>query len=157
MNLLKVRNISEYGHHESHAAGAYALSGFDEAIIFSFDGGGTDAYERGYANWTEKFSYTKVFHASKETGLKLISDIKGINLGWLYIFLSFYPECVTPSQITDMSVDELKLCGKFMGLSGHANPNSLIVKQIVDDFFRSPMYYRDYRQCHKDDFERVIT
>ena len=156
LELMKVKNISEYGHHESHAAGAYALSGFDEALIFSFDGGGIDVYERDCANWTEVFSYTKVYHASKETGLKVISDIKGINLGWLYIFLSFYPDCVTPSQITDMGVDELKLCGKFMGLSGHSSPNALIVKQIVDDFFSSPMYYRDYGQCRREDFERVL-
>lgn len=40
-NILKsVTNKTPVGHHTSHAAGAYYDSGFDDAIVFTMDGGG---------------------------------------------------------------------------------------------------------------------
>ena len=155
LNLLKTKEIKEFGHHEAHAAGAYALSGFEEALIFSFDAGGSEAYVRAFSNDTNMLTYNNVYVASRELGLKKISDLDGVNVGGLYQFLSYYPECVSCTN-TSASTDGLSLAGKFMGLSGHENPNALLTRRIVDDFFNSPMYFRSYRQLATDEFSRVL-
>lgn len=44
--------VIEVGHHTAHAANAFYASNFEEALIFSIDGGGSDRDENGNLYWS---------------------------------------------------------------------------------------------------------
>ena len=96
-------------HHDAHAASGYYTSDLDEALIFSFDGGGYDlnnsiTYTKGYigvgGKITEIGSYNRSLGIPYGHLAKCISEIKA------------GPDCVDNSLVYS---------GKIMGLCGYGN------------------------------------
>jgi len=96
------------GHHLSHAASGYFPSKYNEAIIFSVDGGGVD---QGMV------AYTKVFQA-KNNNINLV-ETPNINLGVAYGKIGGPISEIKPGL--DSNTDSLVYAGKVMGLCAYGN------------------------------------
>jgi carbamoyltransferase len=96
------------GHHMAHAASGYFPSMFDNAIIFSVDGGGVDHGVIGY---------TKIFSA-KQSRIELL-DTPNINLGVAYGRIGCPISEINPGP--DSNRDSLVYAGKVMGLCAYGN------------------------------------
>lgn len=94
------------GHHMAHASSGYYASKFDNAIIFSVDGGGID---HGMV------AYTKIFEGNGNQ-IKLI-DTPDINLGVAYGRIGCAISEIKPGP--DSNRDSLVYAGKVMGLCGY--------------------------------------
>lgn len=98
--------FKQKGHHMSHAASGYYTSKFDDAIIFSVDGGGVD---------NGMVAYTKIFHGHRDN-IKLISA-PNINLGVAYGKIGGPISEIHPGP--DSTTDSLVYAGKVMGLCAY--------------------------------------
>ena len=99
-------------HHQSHAEGAFYQSPYQEAIIFSFDGGGND----GMFN---------VYTATREGGVELQECVLNpvfnyshfrYNLGFAYMIFAHY---LNDIRLEDLGNGNLVYPGKLMGLSSY--------------------------------------
>ena len=99
------------GHHIAHASSGYYTSGFDNAVIFSVDGGGID---HGMV------AYTKIFEGNGNQ-IKLI-DTPDINLGVAYGRIGCVISEIKPGP--DSNRDSLVYAGKVMGLCGYGSVQS---------------------------------
>ena len=94
-------------HHFSHASGSFYQSNFDQALVFSFDGGGND----GFFN---------VYLADREHGVKELERLN-VNLGFPYmIFGQFFKDIKKENSLSD---GNLVYSGKIMGLEGYGENN----------------------------------
>jgi carbamoyltransferase len=116
------RHITTH-HHESHAASTFYQSPYEEALTFSFDGGGSDG----------KFN---IYHCTRTNGPILIAQIMNPNmidnnvhydLGFPYMVLGHFLGDI--KQI-DLSDGNLTYPGKIMGYSSYGK----IVPQWVEPF-----------------------
>jgi carbamoyltransferase len=105
-------NISQYipakeyincAHHEIHAYSSFYQSDDNEALIVSFDGGGSD----GFFN---------IYHAIRDKGVELIERYY-IDLGFPYMVFGEYVEDI--KKEIDLSRGNLVYSGKLMGLSSY--------------------------------------
>ena len=96
------------GHHMAHASSGYYTSGFDNAVIFSIDGGGID---HGMV------AYTKIFEG-KDSEINLL-DTPNINLGVAYGRIGCAISEIKPGP--DSNNDSLVYAGKVMGLCGYGS------------------------------------
>ena len=99
-------------HHEAHAAGCFYQSPYQEALIFSFDGGGND----GMFN---------VYTATRDDGVKLLEKVVNpifnydhiqYNLGFAYMLFAHYLEDIKQE---DLGIGNLVYPGKLMGLASY--------------------------------------
>lgn len=102
-------------HHRAHAAGTFYQSPFDRALIFSFDGGGSD----GFFN---------VYTANREDSVTEINRIN-LDLGFAYMIFGHFLKEI--SFEPDLNVGNLVYSGKLMGLCGYGE----IVNEWIP-FFR---------------------
>ena len=105
------------GHHLSHAASGYFPSKYNEAVIFSVDGGGLD---------NGMVAYTKIFKA-KDNNIDLI-DTPNINLGVAYGKIGGPISEIKPGL--DSNTDSLVYAGKVMGLCAYGNVRDEWVKAM---------------------------
>lgn len=120
-DVVQAKEVHRFGHHISHAGGAFYQSPFKEALIVSSDGWGVDG----------NFS---IYHANKKTGdFKLIGGYP-LNLGLNYMY-SGYPLSEV-ENLKDGSSDDLSIPEKVMSLSIRGNIRGNWLKPIVD-FYRS--------------------
>ena len=143
-SVFDVKNISEYSHHDAHAAGAFGSSPFEESIVISYDGGGTNAGVRGYANTVPLWDFFVIYHADRCGLTRLVS--LPVNMGGFYNTL-----CSAPKEI-QWTGNTMAGCGKLMGLSGHANPDPLVINRLKSSFFDNPFYHKDGRSIDINGF-----
>ena len=108
-------------HHETHAAAAFYLSPFDNALIVSYDGGGDD----GHFN----------IYAANKGQIKLLRNIKS-DFGGGYLLCGSMIR-----EVTENSRHQLALSGKLMGLCGYGKIKHDMVSAFEDFFFD-----RDYKK-----------
>ena len=120
-NTEKVITIAS--HHQTHAASTLYKSPFDQALIFSYDGGGDDGHFNIYFGDKSKGSI-------RQLG-KIESDFGG---GYLL--------CGSlVREVAEKSRHQLALSGKLMGLCGYGKP----IKEYVPAF-KEFFFDRDYRK-----------
>lgn len=102
---IKAKNYIFTKHHYSHAGAAFYQSPYEEALIFSFDGGGND----GTFN---------VYYANRESGPQHIKEFD-IDLGCPYMLIGHYLEDINFQLLHE---GHLVYPGKLMGLVSYGKP-----------------------------------
>ena len=118
-NTENVRTIAR--HHETHAASAFYMSPFEEALVVSYDGGGDD----GHFN---------VYTANKK-GIKLLEKVPS-DFGGGYLLCGSMIR-----EVAEKSRHQLALSGKMMGLCAYGN----VIEEYVPAFAMF-FFNRDYKQ-----------
>ena len=118
-NTEKVSTIAR--HHQTHAAAAFYMSPFKEALIVSYDGGGDD----GHFN----------IYSGNRDGITLLENIKS-DFGGGYLLCGSLVR-----EVAEKSRHQLALAGKLMGLCGYGNVIPEYVPAFQEFFFD-----RDYEK-----------
>ena len=118
-NTQQVQTVAR--HHQTHAAAAYYMSPFKEALIVSYDGGGDD----GHFN----------IYAANQEGLIHVDKIES-DFGGGYLLCGSLIR-----EVAEKSKHQLALSGKLMGLCGYGKPIKEYVPAFQDFFFD-----RDYKK-----------
>ena len=101
-------------HHEAHAAGTFYQSPYEEALVFSFDGGGNDG----------KFN---IYKADRENSVQLLEAVNNpvfnyphikYDLGFPYMIFGHY---LADIKLEALSDGNLVYPGKVMGLASYGN------------------------------------
>jgi len=108
-------------HHQTHAAAAFYLSPFEQALIVSYDGGGDDGHFNVYA--------------ANGKEIKLLKNIKS-DFGGGYLLCGSMIR-----EVAEKSKHQLALSGKLMGLCGYGKTNYDMVPAFEEFFFD-----RDYEK-----------
>ena len=118
-NTEKVVTVAR--HHQTHAAAAFYLSPFKQALIVSYDGGGDDGHFNVYA--------------ANGKEIKLLKNIKS-DFGGGYLLCGSMIR-----EVAEKSKHQLALSGKLMGLCGYGKTNYDMVPAFEEFFFD-----RDYEK-----------
>jgi carbamoyltransferase len=105
--ILGIKTFVKTNHHRGHAKCAYHQSNFDDCLIFSFDGGGHDEYD--------KLSFFNVY-TMINNHLEHIKQID-INFGTAYALIG------VPISEIRKNKNINNYAGKLMGLSGYGKIN----------------------------------
>ncbi len=118
-------------HHLSHAAGCFYQSPYQEAIVFSFDGGGNDG----------KFN---VYHAVRGESPKLLQTVLNpiTNHPHIYYDLGF-PYMVFGEYLKDIKYDPINIGnlvypGKIMGLASYGKVVDEWLPHFIDFYKANP-------------------
>ena len=122
-NTENVRTIAR--HHDTHAASAFYMSPFEEALVVSYDGGGDD----GYFN---------VYIANRK-GIKLLEKVPS-DFGGGYLLCGSMIR-----EVAEKSRHQLALSGKLMGLCAYGN----VIEEHVPSFAKF-FFDRDYKKLAKN-------
>jgi carbamoyltransferase len=126
---IPAKNYIHGLHHRSHAAGCFYQSPYQEALIFSFDGGGNDG----------KFN---IYHGKREISVELIETITSpasdsphifYDLGFPYMILGHY---LSDIKQEPLSIGNLVYPGKIMGLASYGNVNKEWLPHFIE-FYKS--------------------
>jgi carbamoyltransferase len=101
-------------HHEIHAASTFYQSDDKEALIVSFDGGGSD----GLFN---------IYHATRNNGIELVNK-HYLDLGFPYMIFGEYVADI--KKEIDLARGNLVYAGKLMGLSSYG----VVREEWIDSF-----------------------
>jgi carbamoyltransferase len=126
-------------HHQAHAAGCFYQSPFEDALIFSFDGGGND----GMFN---------IYLGNRKKGPQLLASLinpsykhphLGYDLGFPYMILAHYLEDIKQDTLGG---GNLVYAGKLMGLCSYGvrNINWL---HFFKGFYKSGVNGLNYREA----------
>lgn len=120
--FVSANNYINCLHHRSHAAGTFYQSPFEEALIISFDGGGSD----GFFNF-----YT----ANRKDS---VTEVKRINLdlGFAYMIFGHYLKPI--SFENDLNTGNLVYSGKLMGLCGYGTVRPEWVPHFKEFYYKKP-------------------
>ena len=118
-NTESVKTIAR--HHQTHAASAFYMSPFKEALIVSYDGGGDD----GHFN----------IYSGSQDGITLLDNVTS-DFGGGYLLCGSLIR-----EVTESSKHQLALSGKLMGLCGYGKVISEHVPAFKEFFFD-----RDYKK-----------
>jgi carbamoyltransferase len=116
-------------HHQSHAAGAFYQSPYQEALVFSFDGGGDDG----------KFN---IYKAHRETSVELLKTVISPSSDSPHIFYDLgFPYMVLGHYLADikqepLSIGNLVYPGKIMGLASYGNVKEEWLPYFIE-FYKS--------------------
>jgi carbamoyltransferase len=111
---IPAKNYISKLHHESHAAGCFYQSPFEDALVISFDGGGND----GMFN---------IYTANRESGVSIIKRVLNpvfntshlyYNLGFAYMVFAHY---LADIQFENLGDGNLVYPGKIMGLASYGS------------------------------------
>lgn len=115
-------------HHRGHAAGAFYSSGFNEALIFSYDGSGNDG----------TFC---VYEMSKEKpNLQQINDHEMIPFSTKYAVIGHFISEIEKKD--ENYCNHLSYAGKVMGLSSYGSRNETLLARNLN-FFESHSYLHE--------------
>jgi len=109
--IFKVDEFVWQPHHPSHAMGALMQSPFDEAIVFSVDGGGPDK------EGSDVNSALKIFKCNRKGEYEIIAQYPW-NLGIAYGMVG-YPIAEIKKPVKHRLKSFLSMAGKVMGLSAY--------------------------------------
>jgi len=128
-NYIEANNYVYCLHHESHAAGCFYQSPYQEALIFSFDGGGNDG----------KFN---VYTCKRGESPKLLEAVLSpfANSPHIYYDLGF-PYMVFGEYLKDIKKDPLNIGnlvypGKIMGLASYGKIREEWIEHFIE-FYKS--------------------
>jgi len=107
-------------HHESHASCAFYQTDYEEALIISFDGGGSD----GFFN---------IYHAKNRNTINLLEKID-LDLGFPYMSLGDYLGDIKKEPA--LNIGNLVYSGKIMGLCSYGNLNESWLKHF-ENYYKS--------------------
>lgn len=116
-NIIPAKTYQHYNHHAAHAAGCFYQSPHQEALVFSFDGGGNDG----------KFN---IYHADRERGVDLMNAVINplykhphiyYDLGFPYMVFGHYLDDIKQEPLSD---GNLVYPGKLMGLASYGTVNN---------------------------------
>lgn len=115
-------------HHMSHAAGCFYQSPFNDALIFSFDGGGDDGF-------------FCVYLGNRQTSVTLLETVHnptkewyvGYDLGFPYMAFAHYMNDI---KHEDISEGNLVYPGKIMGLASYGTVHEEWLDHFTD-FYKS--------------------
>lgn len=109
---IKAKNYHHGLHHLSHAGGCFYQSPYNEAIAFSFDGGGND----GFFN---------VYHCTRGEVPELLERVQNPSFGLPHIFYDLgFPYMLFGEYLGDIKKEPLNIgnlvySGKIMGLASY--------------------------------------
>ncbi len=103
--LIPAKNYIECLHHLSHAASVFYQTDYEETLIVSFDGGGSD----GFFN---------VYHTKNRDLISLVGK-HTIDLGFPYMIFGEYLNDIKLESA--LNIGNLVYSGKLMGLSSYGN------------------------------------
>ena len=109
-------------HHRAHAAGTFYQSPFQEALIISFDGGGSDGF----------------FNIYTATRNNSVTEVARINIDMGYAYMIFGQYCSHISFETDINVGNLVYSGKLMGLCGYGKVRNEWLPHIKEFYYKKP-------------------
>ena len=95
---------NRFDHHEAHAATSFYQSPYDDAITFTFDGGG----DLGFFN---------VYRTDRRNGVQLLERFNQ-DLGFAYMILGDH---LTDIKRDPLNIGNLVYAGKLMGLCSYGN------------------------------------
>ena len=124
-NTENVRTIAR--HHETHAASAFYMSPFEEALVVSYDGGGDDGHFNVYT--------------ANNKGIKLLEKVPS-DFGGGYLLCGSMIR-----EVAEKSRHQLALSGKMMGLCAYGN----VIEEHVPAFAMF-FFNRDYKQLGREDW-----
>jgi carbamoyltransferase len=146
--FIPAKNYIHSLHHRSHAAGCFYQSPYDEALIFSFDGGGNDG----------KFN---VYQGKRETSVELLETITSpasdsphifYDLGFPYMILGHY---LADIKQEPLSIGNLVYPGKIMGLASYGNVNQEWLPHFIEFYKSDPsgIHYGEWDDTGYYDYE----
>jgi carbamoyltransferase len=125
-------------HHQSHAAGCFYQSPYNEMIVFSFDGGGNDG----------KFN---IYHCMRGESPKLLECVINnssnnnhtyYDLGFPYMIFAHYLKDI---KIEPLSIGNLVYSGKIMGLTSYGKVREDWIEDFIK-FYKSDPNGNDYQE-----------
>ena len=122
-NTESVKTVAS--HHKTHAASAFYMSPFSQALIISYDGGGDD----GHFN----------IYAGNSSGIEFLERVPS-DFGGGYLLCGSLIR-----EVAEKSRHQLALSGKLMGLCGYGES----IPDFVP-FFRDFFFDRDYKKLAKE-------
>jgi carbamoyltransferase len=137
------------GHHMSHCAGAYFQSGFENALVFSLDGGGRDYISANFLDFRSYSFYIFIdgrdqflFSSNDENSVKLNPGIYGV-------FGHFCSEISKNNSDVDNSDKfSLSYAGKIMGLSAYGKVREEWVEPIKKFYHHTPTEHWNYADAY---------
>ncbi len=114
-----------FDHHEAHAATGFYQSPYDEAITFTFDGGG----DLGFFN---------VYKTSRREGIKLLEKFNQ-DLGFAYMILANY---ISDIRKDPLNIGNLVYAGKLMGLCSYGDVRQEWIPAFTE-FYETFNYFGD--------------
>jgi carbamoyltransferase len=150
-SLEKYIPAKEYkggNHHRSHAAGTFYQSPYEEALIFSFDGGGDDG----------KFN---IYYGTRKNSVKLLEGINNpildnphikYDLGFPYMIFGQYLDDI---KLEPLNIGNLVYPGKIMGLASYGNVNQEWLPYFVEFYKNNPdgSHYGEWDDTGYYDYE----
>jgi len=119
---INAKNYIQCLHHRAHAAGTFYQSPFQEAVIISFDGGGSDGFFNIYTA-TRRDSVTEVVRFN-------------IDMGYAYMIFGHY--CSHIGFESDINIGNLVYSGKMMGLCGYGKVRQEWIPHIKEFYYKKP-------------------
>lgn len=126
---IPAREYAEFFHHESHAAGSFYQSNYQEAIVISFDGGGNDG----------KFKIFKMIRGERP---ELIKNLN-LDLGFPYMIFGQYLGDIRIEPF--LSEANLVYAGKILGLQSYGTVRSEWLEHFKNFYLSAPTGM-DYEQ-----------
>tara|TARA_Y100000361_G_scaffold154035_1_gene177838 strand:- start:985 stop:2778 length:1794 start_codon:yes stop_codon:yes gene_type:complete len=111
-------------HHKSHAAGTFYQSPFEDAVVFSFDGGGDDGWFMGY-------KMDRVSPKDKQMKTILYSFL---DVGNPYMYLGYFIDDI--NYVTDYGQACLVYAGKLMGYAAYGNIREDWIEPLTDYYHK---------------------
>ena len=128
-DFIPAKTVLEGWHHHAHASGSFYQSNFNEAIIFSFDGGGND----GFFN---------IFTANRKDGVKYLDKTNpaerhdyDYDFGFPYMCFAHYCPDIKQEWISD---GNLVYSGKIMGLCGFGKVRHEWLNAFKEFYYSKP-------------------
>ncbi len=107
-------------HHKAHASAAFHSSGFDKALVFSYDGGGNDGC----------FCVYDIDGA--DPNFSQVNESDWIDFTSKYCTMGNFISEIHKSHADNLQVHTNKMAGKVMGLSAFGEHNSDYYKQCLE-------------------------
>lgn len=123
--IFPSKEYVEGWHHESHAANSFYQSNHNEALIFSFDGGGQDR---------DAYVFFRAYYAKREQELEVLETIP-FDLGFPYMTFGHYLEDIRKEPLF---WGNLVYSGKVMGLCGYGNVREEWLDHFADFYVSNP-------------------
>lgn len=150
-NYIPAKNYKWGYHHRSHAAGTFYQSPYNEALVFSFDGGGDDG----------KFN---IYHATRENSVELLEEIYNpiynsphvkYDLGFPYMIFAHYMADIKQEPI---NIGNLVYPGKIMGLASYGNVNNEWLPDFIEFYKNNPdgAHYGEWDETGYYDYEKKL-
>lgn len=148
---IPAKNYTHSLHHRSHAAGTFYQSPYEEALIFSFDGGGNDG----------KFN---VYLGTRKNSVELLETVINpvLNNPHIYYDLGFpymlFGQYLNDIKFEPLNIGNLVYPGKIMGLASYGKVDKKWLPHFIDFYKNNPdgLHYGEWDDTGYYDYEPKI-